>query len=470
MLKVIQAGILLFITLLLSMNVFADEMRDALFNDADDAFRAANTARSNILSPQNYAKAASAYKGASDKLKKGQSIEGIRKDLEESVSYLRKALDATRIAEVTLARGIGARADAEKAQAKDYAATEWNDAEQAFAEAASRLEDGNIKSAQREVDRAEKLYHDAELIAIKTNYLSSTRELIEVAKKNKAKKYAPATLANAESLLSQAEKALSENRYDIDQPRALAREAKYEAQHANHIALLVTPVAKKKATMESLVLSLEEPIVKISGSLDSVAELDGSIEDVSLPIREKIALLQKDSYELSQRRQDILALESEIVKLESRLGMQSERLQKQEQQRKQFENIERMFTSEEAVVLKHGSNVLIRMVGLNFKSGSSNIDTEYFALLKKVQRAINTFPEAKVTVEGHTDSFGGDDANIKLSKVRAEAVRTYLLANMSDRKSDTIAAEGFGETRPIANNETPEGRTKNRRIDLMIQL
>lgn len=74
----------------------------------------------------------------------------------------------------------------------------------------------------------------------------------------------------------------------------------------------MAPAAKKKATFESVILELEKPIIKIANSLEIIAPLDGSIEDVSQPIREKIALLQKDSYELSQRRSDIFALEKEV--------------------------------------------------------------------------------------------------------------------------------------------------------------
>ena len=66
------------------------------------------------------------------------------------------------------------------------------------------------------------------------------------------------------------------------------------------------------------------------------------------------------------------------------------------------------------------------------------------------------------------DSFGGDEANLALSKKRAEAVRSYLIANMPSGESRRIDAVGYGESRPIGNNETAEGRTKNRRIDLLL--
>jgi outer membrane protein OmpA-like peptidoglycan-associated protein len=88
--------------------------------------------------------------------------------------------------------------------------------------------------------------------------------------------------------------------------------------------------------------------------------------------------------------------------------------------------------------------------------------------LSKVQNAINIFPGSEITVEGHTDSFGGDEVNLRLSQERAEAVRQYLLANMRNLSADQVKAVGYGESKPIANNETAEGRAKNRRIDIVI--
>jgi OmpA-OmpF porin, OOP family len=88
-------------------------------------------------------------------------------------------------------------------------------------------------------------------------------------------------------------------------------------------------------------------------------------------------------------------------------------------------------------------------------------------LLRKMQAAIDVFPGSHVEVQGHTDAFGADEANMRLSEQRAQAVQQYLLANMQLR-SVTVDAVGYGETVPLANNETPEGRLRNRRIDLLI--
>jgi outer membrane protein OmpA-like peptidoglycan-associated protein len=108
------------------------------------------------------------------------------------------------------------------------------------------------------------------------------------------------------------------------------------------------------------------------------------------------------------------------------------------------------------------------MIGVNFDVGKSQIKQEDYALLTKLQNATNLFSDASIVIEGHTDSQGGDDLNLKLSQERADAVLSYLNANTTiDRgRFSTI---GFGESRPVANNETMAGRTLNRRIDVVIK-
>ncbi len=460
-----------FLSMLLTVPSFAQESRESLFSDAVNAFDAANAANANVFSPKNYSKGVSAYNSASERFDKKQKQERIRKDLDKAIAYFQQAIDATLIADVSLASEIRARNDAIKANAKSYAKEEWAKAEKLFNDAARRLEAGNLKSAQAKGKDAEKLYRQSELIAIKANYLTETRTLINTARQNKADKYAPQTLANAESLLAQAEKGLTENRYDTDQPKALAREAKYEAQHANYIAVKVAPIATKKTTVEALILEMEKPIISIASSLDIVASLDGTSDAVSQPLVDEIEKLKKAANELPQRKQDIVVLEEELAKLESRLGIQSQRLEKQEEKRQRIESVKRMFLPSEAIVFEQDNNLLIRMTGLKFRSGKADVDIEYFDMLNKVLRALNIFPQSQVTIEGHTDSFGSDETNMELSRERAVAVRTYItLTNVVDRAASSIVSQGFGETRPISTNDSAEGREKNRRIDIVIKL
>ena len=446
-----------------------NDMRDMLFTQADDALKAANQARANVLAPKSYAKAAEAYRSAEDKLQRGRRIESIKSDLDDATKALRQAVDATRLANVTLTSAIQARDDAEAANAKSFASAKWREAEEKFAAAAKRLEDGNINSAKSRADDAEELFRSAELAAIKANYLDETRRLIGQAKDARVDRYAPKTLANAEAMLSQAENALSRDRYDTDEPRSLARQAKYEVKHAMYLARTLKPVQNRDISLEEFALANEVPIVSIAGSLDLVAELDEGFEAPTNAIIGRVEHLQKESYELSERRSQIFALEEELNHLEKELGVQSDRLAAQEAQRRKFRQIESTFNADEAQILTQGQNILIRPIGLVFSSGSSQIETEYFSLLRKVQDAIRVFPDNHIVVEGHTDSFGGDVINLELSQARAEAVRTYLLANMRDLPPADVESVGYGESRPVANNETVEGRAKNRRIDVVIR-
>lgn len=458
----------LILSLLLSQITWANEVGALLFQKADQALLTANNLNANLLAPDSYAKASKYYNQAQEKLDKGQSIERIKKDLANAETHYQKAIDATQQAELTLAKAITARNGAVAAEATQYAETTWKSAEDVFYNAASRLEDGKVKSASKLSEKAVALYNEAELLSIKSHYLNSSRELVAQAKKEKAHKFAPKTLAKAESLLQQAEQALNENRYDLDQPRALAKEAMYEAGHAIKITKQVRAFDDNDISGEELILSMESPLVYIADTLDTQAKFDDSVESPINGINQKINLLQHNSSELVERKNEIQNLESEIARLEETLGVQSDRLANQEIRKQKLNKVESLFIEDEAIVMKKGDTIIIRMVGLNFKSGKASIDTEYFNLLRKVQTAIELFPSSDVIIEGHTDSFGTDSLNLSLSQQRADAVRAYLFANMASGNY-SLFAQGFGETKPIGNNETEDGRRKNRRIDLVIK-
>ena len=127
-----------------------------------------------------------------------------------------------------------------------------------------------------------------------------------------------------------------------------------------------------------------------------------------------------------------------------------------------------MFARNEARVFREGNTVILRLVGLSFDSGKSEIAQNSFDLLAKVERAIDVFPRSELIIEGHTDSYGGDESNQVLSQNRAESVQQYMV-NAMRIPSYRLIATGYGETNPVANNETESGRSKNRRIDVVIK-
>jgi outer membrane protein OmpA-like peptidoglycan-associated protein len=104
--------------------------------------------------------------------------------------------------------------------------------------------------------------------------------------------------------------------------------------------------------------------------------------------------------------------------------------------------------------------------GITFGTGANNakLTTKSNAALNQIVAIMNENPSLKIKVEGHTSNAGNDDTNMKLSEARAAAVKTWLVSK--GISEDRIKSEGFGETMPIADNNTATGRAKNNRIDI----
>ncbi len=474
-------GKLLLVLLLLAgtQTIFAQGVKETLFQEANASLKSADEAQAKYLSPKNYSQAIKLHREAESEYDRGKNLDNIRKKLKASVAYFNKAIEATKLAEVTLNFSIKARQDALKANADKYTQILWDKGEEKFREAAMKLEDGNVNNAKKKSSEAEALFRQAELEAIKANYLNETRALLDAADKQKVKDRAPLTLERARSLVAKAEQELEENRYDKDVARSLAQQAKYEAKHALYLAQKINAFKKEKKDLEDLLLEAEMPLQAIASAMDAVAEFDEGYDkpadNIIDYIRTKQDQVERLTQDLADRDQQIVDLKARITEMESQLGViaqeQSalkERIEAQERIRQQFATVEKMFDREEARVFRQKNDVILRLVGLNFAVNKAVIEPKYFSLLTRVQNAINTFPESRLTIEGHTDSHGSDNKNLELSQERAEAVRQYLLANMSNINRDQIDAVGYGENKPIANNETREGRAKNRRIDIVI--
>ncbi len=103
---------------------------------------------------------------------------------------------------------------------------------------------------------------------------------------------------------------------------------------------------------------------------------------------------------------------------------------------------------------------------IRFEPAKAEISPESHALLDKLLSIVETCPEARIIISGHTDSKGGDSFNMDLSLRRAEAVADYLAAQ--GVASSRLSAVGYGEARPVADNDTEAGRARNRRIEIAV--
>ncbi|MCB1756140.1 MAG: OmpA family protein [Gammaproteobacteria bacterium] len=106
----------------------------------------------------------------------------------------------------------------------------------------------------------------------------------------------------------------------------------------------------------------------------------------------------------------------------------------------------------------------INLKDILFESNSSDINPTSTGVLDQLAQLLQEFPDFPIIVAGHTDATGDDQWNQYLSQLRANSVRDYLISNGVDK--DRVSAIGYGESRPIADNASPEGRALNRRIEI----
>jgi outer membrane protein OmpA-like peptidoglycan-associated protein len=113
---------------------------------------------------------------------------------------------------------------------------------------------------------------------------------------------------------------------------------------------------------------------------------------------------------------------------------------------------------------KTGDTIVLR--GVNFEFNKSTLTANAKTILDMVGEALTKRTDIKVELDGHTDAKGSDAYNMKLSQRRAQTVRTYLVGKGIE--AGRMTAVGMGESAPIADNETDEGRELNRRVELKV--
>jgi outer membrane protein OmpA-like peptidoglycan-associated protein len=116
----------------------------------------------------------------------------------------------------------------------------------------------------------------------------------------------------------------------------------------------------------------------------------------------------------------------------------------------------KLMPSGETIVLNH----------LIFQQGKSEIDPRSFKELDEISMMMKDNAKMVIQLEGHTDNVGSSDANMALSKERVEAVKKYIIK--TGVKGDRIKTKAFGGTKPLRNEQTPEARALNRRVEMRI--
>jgi len=203
----------------------------------------------------------------------------------------------------------------------------------------------------------------------------------------------------------------------------------------------------------------------------------GTPENIALQIvKQKRALGELSSNvgklqaNLKSTKESLEEKEGALKRTEGVLKTQEEQLARASTQvrfQQAMDEAQQVIPQSDALVYQQGNKLIFRLKRVNFKSGAAVIPKSSEQLIAKVDSIIKKLDAEKVVVQGHTDSVGSAKVNKKLSQARAAAVAKFLSRLRGGYK---LTYSGYGESHPIASNETAEGRATNRRVDLVLSV
>jgi len=180
---------------------------------------------------------------------------------------------------------------------------------------------------------------------------------------------------------------------------------------------------------------------------------------------------QRELKASKERTQDAQAkqaqkTQTELVKTREQLAQESNARKEAEQRSR--EALDRLAAANAAAVKREERGTVITLSGnVLFASGKSALLPGAQQGLDQIADALKAQEDSKLLVEGHTDSRGSEQTNLMLSKARADAVGSYLISR--GIPSERVSTQGLGPSRPVADNNTAEGRANNRRVEIIVQ-
>ncbi len=443
-----------------------------LVNQLEADLAAAKTNKVDVLSPGLFNDAQSAFMKAKQGLDKGAKLSTINEYVAQGTASLRKAEEIAQVSRTILGETNQARDKALKVGA-DRLGKPYMEVEEQYLKLTKAIENDNLSYAQKNAAKVQAAFRDVEIMAIKESAIGKARQLMAEAKETKAPKSAPNAYAEALQALNDADAFIGTNPYDATMISQKAAHAEFMARRA--MAVSDSSVMFSGMTPEASARYVEDLLARLSGTLNAGDLRDQSIDSQVGALTESVTSIQQKNQELEKSNQ---VYQSRLSNLEQQLSgvkgyareqeADKQRLAAEREFNEKFNRVQRYFGPNEAEVYKQGNQLIIRLRGIQFPVGQATLSPENYTLLSKVQQAIRVFGQPMTIVEGHTDSTGSAQTNKELSQKRAEAVKTYFVANRT-LSANRIKATGYGPDKPLAPNTTAEGRAMNRRIDVLIK-
>ena len=269
------------------------------------------------------------------------------------------------------------------------------------------------------------------------------RNAVDIAKSRGADKYAPEIYSKAEASLKTVENSLAA-KADKNAVISTARQTAQFSEDARALAV-------QRQEEERVAKEREDAAAKAKAEAEARAAVEAT------EAKRKADAEAQHQAELSAAKEGLMQAKEQAAQAEAeRVRKAAEALRAQ-----LLEQFNRILETRDTP-----RGLVVNMGDVLFDTGKFDLRSEAREKLAKLSGIVLAHPGLKLAIEGYTDSTGSDELNRKLSQDRADAVRGYLTEQ--GLAQDSVTAQGFGKSEPVADNNTAAGRQKNRRVEIVV--
>ncbi|MCR4409509.1 MAG: OmpA family protein [Candidatus Saccharicenans sp.] len=292
--------------------------------------------------------------------------------------------------------------------------------------------------------------------------LFQAEKTIEYANKINAAEHNP-------KAMEEAKKALERARTLTRDKKNMAETARIAVQHATRAIkdtvryLEEKAAAEEEARRQAEKAALEKRAAQAESEAEKLAVQLEEIKQERAALDKEMADLARQMRELAEER-DRLALEKDNLSLETeRLAAEREAIKKE---RDELASKLKGALSSVAETTETARGLIVNLAGVLFDVNKATLKPESQLKLAKLAGILMVFQDMKLSIEGHTDSTGSEELNLRLSTDRARAVYEFLMSQ--GVAPDRMKYQGFGSSKPVAPNDTEANRAKNRRVEVIV--
>ncbi|MBU0508265.1 OmpA family protein [bacterium] len=470
-----------------SLPAFAQSATE-LRRQAEEQFANAIYEDLDLLVPRQFGRAQDSYDAARKLIADGREENLYRMKLQQALDELDAARRAAGSARKAFANVLIEREAAYDLAADSINPESWKRVENLLRDELRQFE--RRSTGTPDLTDLVATYRAVRHEALRTQVLGSARARIREAEQKGAEKQVPTLLLRANQAVGRAEANLTQGK--VEDARLEAQKAENSARQAIAMLSYIEFAQRAKQPWEAALLPYDDLLAELAAYLDGFLDLsrggpacreqlfnlvDARSDSLESLAADQQAMLEGLEASLADAQTSLSDAQDRIAELEKRVAtVENQRTTAREALLSRTETVERIaraqevFKPGEAVVLQNADgNVTLRLQGLQFDAGATHLTKVHQKVLDRAIVAMAQFPGSRIRVEGHTDAGGGEEINQMLSESRAQQVAEYLAQKMK-KAAGEVEYAGFGETKPIASNDSAEGRRRNRRIDVVLIL